>query len=94
MFLLYYCPNQCGHARIGQTVSKRNVPKAVNRNQIKRVIRESFRQHPGLPAIDIVIIVKRNILLKNLATSQAINKPELHATLIDVWKKVGNLCGN
>lgn len=43
-------------ARLGLSVSARTVGNAVNRNRIKRVIRESFRCNAsGLPAVDIVV---------------------------------------
>ena len=43
-------------ARLGLSVSARTVGNAVNRNRIKRVIRESFRLNTAnLPAVDIVV---------------------------------------
>ena len=44
-------------ARLGLVVGKRMLPRAVDRNRAKRVIRESFRQAAGLPAMDIVLRV-------------------------------------
>lgn len=44
--------------RMGLVVSKRTVRKAVERNRIKRVLREEFRgRRRFLPALDIVIQV-------------------------------------
>jgi len=43
--------------RLGLIVGKRFLPRAVDRNRAKRVIRESFRQAPNLPAMDIVVRV-------------------------------------
>lgn len=40
--LVYYLPCE-SDAKIGVTVSKRNFKRAVDRNQIKRYLRESFR---------------------------------------------------
>lgn len=90
LFSLYYYPNQCGHPRIGLAVSKKNVRKAVDRNQIKRVIRESFRQQSSLPAVDIVVIAKRGCSIKNTTS----NKVQLREALEIAWKKVEYLCGN
>ena len=42
-------------ARLGLIVGKRMLPRAVDRNRAKRVIRESFRQACELPAMDIVV---------------------------------------
>ena len=44
-------------ARLGLIVSKRMLPRAVDRNRAKRVIRESFRHAVELPAMDIVVRV-------------------------------------
>ena len=43
--------------RLGLIVGKRMLPRAVDRNRAKRVIRESFRQACGLPAMDMVVRV-------------------------------------
>ena len=45
------------NARLGLAISKKYCRKATARNRIKRVIRESFRQHPEqLAGLDIVVI--------------------------------------
>lgn len=45
------------HARLGLAISKRSLKLAVQRNRIKRLTRESFRQaFSTLPAVDIVIM--------------------------------------
>lgn len=50
-------PADGGRARLGLIVGKRVVRRAVDRNRAKRLIRESFRQREGLPAMDIVVRV-------------------------------------
>ena len=42
-------------------VSRQVDPRAAGRNRIKRVIRESFRQHftANMPRIDIVVLPRR-----------------------------------
>jgi len=47
------------YPRLGIVVSKRNCALAVNRNRIKRIIREQFRlkQH-ALHGIDLVVLLK------------------------------------
>ena len=48
-----------GHPRLG-LVATRRLGKAVQRNRVKRVLREFFRRHqPGLPAFDLVIMAKK-----------------------------------
>jgi ribonuclease P protein component len=55
-FLILIKANGLSFARLGLSISARTVGNAVNRNRIKRVIRESFRLHTAeLPAVDIVV---------------------------------------
>lgn len=49
--------NDLEMARLGLIVAKRMLPRAVDRNRAKRVIRESFRQAGSLPPMDIVVRV-------------------------------------
>ena len=49
--------NELAFARLGLTISKRNVKLAVQRNLIKRIARESFRQLASqLPNLDLVLM--------------------------------------
>ena len=49
-------PNQVGHPRLGMIVAKRLLARAVDRNRVKRCVRESFRQVMAeLPACDFVV---------------------------------------
>lgn len=48
-------------ARLGMVVAKRNVKLAVDRNKLKRLIRESFRlQHQQMQGLDVVVVVKKD----------------------------------
>jgi ribonuclease P protein component len=48
-----------GHPRLG-LVATRRLGKAVQRNRVKRLLREWFRRHQsGLPVIDLVIMAKK-----------------------------------
>jgi ribonuclease P protein component len=57
-YLIMARPNAQGHARLGLVVGKRQLPRAVDRNRIKRCARASFRLlFPELPACDFVVRV-------------------------------------
>lgn len=49
--------NHLGRARLGLAISRRCVRKAVDRNRIKRLARESFRKHMvELAGLDVVVV--------------------------------------
>ena len=55
--------NQLKHPRLGMAVSKKCAKRAVDRNRIKRIIRESFRANQTiLPAVDLVVMCRPAIL--------------------------------
>lgn len=60
-FTLLAIKNQLEHPRLGLAIAKKNVKRAVDRNKIKRVSRESFRlqQHNSV-AMDIVVLARRD----------------------------------
>lgn len=52
-------PNSLDIPRLGLAIAKKNVRLAVERNRIKRIIRESFRFHQvALKGFDIVVIAR------------------------------------
>lgn len=73
-FIILYRQNDIGHARLGLAIAKKKVLKAHDRNYIKRLFRESFRIN-SLPAVDIVILAKINILnARQLINIESLNK--------------------
>ena len=47
--------------RLGVIVSKKNIPKAVQRTRLKRIVRESFRIHSRtIGNLDVVVICQKN----------------------------------
>jgi ribonuclease P protein component len=51
--------NDCGRARLGLAVGAKAVGAAVRRNEVRRVIRETFRlRAPSLPAVDLVVTAR------------------------------------
>jgi len=59
---ILYRINTLPHPRLGIIVAKRILRLAVDRNRIRRVIRESFRQYQvDLPAVDVVIMLRSSL---------------------------------
>lgn len=57
-FELLYRPNSFATARIGMVIAKKFIRSAVNRNLVRRIVRESFRlSRSKLPHRDIVVRV-------------------------------------
>jgi ribonuclease P protein component len=80
-FHLRYRDNALGHARLGLAISKRVSKRAVERNRIKRLLRESFRRvRHQLPAVDLMV----------MAREQAAGMPgaDLLTELDLLWKKL------
>lgn len=72
-------------ARLGLAISKKHAAKAVERNRVKRQVREDFRQRAeGLPAMDCVVCLR--------ASSVACNNAELRAALDQLWRRVIETC--
>ena len=79
-FLVLARFNQLGHPRLGIVVAKKNVKRAVGRNQLKRITRETFRnkQH-HLPAIDAIVLARRGC--------DKLTKEQLSETLNGLWTR-------
>lgn len=84
-FACHVAPNGADGARLGLSVSRRVSKKAVQRNRIKRVIRESFRRHrPQLGGVDYVVVAK--------AEAAAQDSARLRAQLDAMWAKAEQKC--
>ena len=58
-FRIVAASSDANHARLGMVVAKRNAPRAVDRNLVKRTIREWFRETAGeLGPIDVVVTLR------------------------------------
>ncbi|MET0067121.1 MAG: ribonuclease P protein component [Candidatus Thiodiazotropha sp.] len=59
LFLVLGITNQTDFPRLGLAVSKKNCRRAVDRNRVKRMIRESFRHHQlSLGGLDVVVVAR------------------------------------
>ena len=64
--LLLVRENGLDHPRIGMVIGKKSVKLSVERNRLKRLIRESFRQHQALlGGWDVVVIARKGIAEPN-----------------------------
>ncbi|MCW8808693.1 MAG: ribonuclease P protein component [Rhodanobacter sp.] len=80
-FHLRYRDNALGHARLGLAISKRVSKRAVERNRIKRLLRESFRRvRHQLPAVDLMVMAREQ--------AAGVPGPDLLAELDVLWKKL------
>jgi ribonuclease P protein component len=58
-FVVLSSPNQLGAARLGIIINKHQVKRAVDRNRLRRIVRESFRLHKNaLKKLDIVMMMR------------------------------------
>lgn len=55
-------PNDHQHPRLGLVIAKKNVRLAVQRNRIKRIVRETFRQQQHhLNGLDVIVLARRGL---------------------------------
>ncbi|MGB0733995.1 MAG: ribonuclease P protein component [Pontibacterium sp.] len=79
--LLLARPSNHDHPRIGFVIAKKNVRLAVQRNRVRRIIRESFRlnQH-NIPPVDIVILARRGLA--------DVESEDLHKLIKRCWSRL------
>lgn len=80
-FTILITSNPDSNNRLGMAIAKKRVKLAVQRNRMKRLVRESFRQNQhNLPAVDVVVMVKSGIdKLDNAIINQQLEK---------IWRKI------
>jgi ribonuclease P protein component len=61
-FTLLVRENNLNHPRIGLVIAKKNLKLATKRNQVKRLLRESFRtSSQEMANYDLVVLTRRDI---------------------------------
>ena len=81
-FATFYAPNKTPTNRIGVSIAKKIVRKAVKRNKLKRLIKNSFLG--GLSCergVDVVVRVKYQ-------AARAASDKMLHESLTNHWQKI------
>ncbi|MDX8385775.1 MAG: ribonuclease P protein component [Gallionella sp.] len=88
-FKIFFIGNKRKNGRLGIISSKKFLPRAIDRNRVKRIVRETFRQHNiKASKLDVVVMMKLayvrtpNITIKN---------DSLVALLSQVESKCANL---
>jgi ribonuclease P protein component len=86
-FTLLVSRNKGRCARLGFAIAKKQLKRAVDRNRIKRLVRESFRkQQEDLPDHDVVVMVRFKIL--------GLTNQEIFSRLNKHWRSVRKKCEN
>ena len=81
--IMLFRKNNVGFPRIGIVAAKRKLKRAVDRNTVKRVIRDSFRLNKSkLPSYDFIIILKKPI--------QTIRSDKLRKEITAFWLSFTN----
>ena len=84
-FTVLAIANQRDHPRLGLAIAKKHIRRAVDRNRIKRLIRESFRHNPILlSGLDIVVLARKG--------TEKYNNDILTTALNKHWKVLDQRC--
>jgi len=76
--------NSVGFPRLGMAIAKKALRRAHERNRIRRLVRESFRQHQtSLPAVDMVIMCRAEVL--------AMSNTDIFQQLEGLWLRLHKL---
>jgi ribonuclease P protein component len=76
--------NVLGHPRLGFALAKKHAKRAVQRNRLKRLLREKFRHHQQeLQAVDLVVFLRAALPDQPDAEVDAVNR---------LWTKLSSAC--
>lgn len=84
-FTILAVKNEMDHARLGLAISKKNARRAVDRNIIKRLVRESFRYSlDNLVCVDIVVMAK--------PVTKSAENHQIFESLQQHWNRLNRQC--
>ena len=75
-------PAPDSRSRLGIIVAKRNVRLATDRNRIKRLVREYFRNHPLVAPMSLIFMAKRG--------AGALSNGDVKGDLDSLWRKLNH----
>lgn len=79
------CKNHLDYPRLGLSLSKKQIRRAVDRNRIKRVARETFRHvQSKLNGIDVIVIAYKGM--------DKLSPTEQHQCFDTLWKRLADIC--
>lgn len=85
-FTILYRHSGEAHARLGLAISKKALKRAVDRNRVKRVVREGFRHNQQqLAGLDLVVMVKRGLIVDR--------SERLARSLERHWRRIADRAG-
>jgi len=79
--LILACSTSSSIPRLGLVIAKKNIRLAVQRNRIKRILRESFRlRQQTLAGLDIVVLARRGL--------DDLDNEQLHQLFHQQWQRL------
>ena len=79
--LVLYTPNQLSYARLGIIAGKQHLRRAVDRNRVRRVIRESFRHTMAtLNGLDLIVMIR--------AKCSTVDTKTLRNDIDNLWRTI------
>lgn len=83
-FTAVMASNDLGFPRVGFAFSKKHAPLSVQRNRVRRILRERFRLHQqGLASVDLVLMLRGKLPPDGQAVTAAAN---------DFWLQLARRC--
>jgi len=73
--------SRTGDAKLGLAIAKKRAKRAVDRNRLKRIARDSFRQHRAA-------LGSRHIVIMNRDAATRASKAELRAGIDRLWRQI------